>query len=198
MHTIHEKIPPILIYITDYKYIMEVAIRYHYDKQKEVINFLEEKWNKYAPDGPFQPVFYSDRISKKYRDEKDFGRNLFIFSLIAIFTACLGLFGFSLFVVRQKFKEIGIRKVLGASSWSINKLLIKQFIILAIIANIFSQPISYLIMKKWLNNFAYKSTFDPIIIIACFLITCIIVILTIYLNVVRTAARNPVDTLKYE
>ncbi|MFC2120350.1 ABC transporter permease [Bacteroidota bacterium] len=199
MHTIHEKISPIILYLTEDKFLMEIVIRYKEDRIKEVINFLKEKWKEYgALENRFKVVFYTDKIENKYGNEKDFGRNLFIFSLIAIITACLGLFGFSLLIARQKIKEIGIRKALGASIWNINKLMIKQFIIMSIIANMISQPISYLIMKKWLNNFAYKSPFDPMIIIVCLLLTCIFVVLTIYTNIYITARKNPVETLRYE
>lgn len=198
MFSVQEEIPPIIAKITPTKHIMEVSVRYNPEKRKEVIDFLSTKYKKFAPDAQLQYVFYDDKISWMYGDEKSFGRNLIIFSVIAIIIAALGLFGFSLFISHQKTKEIGIRKALGSSVFRINKLFIKEFITLTLIANILAQPVVWILMNKWLQNYAYRTSIDYTVIISSFLISTIIVILTVNININIAARKKPVDTLRYE
>ncbi|MFC2120351.1 ABC transporter permease [Bacteroidota bacterium] len=199
--SIYEKIQPLVIKPT--KRILDIFIRYKPDKIKEVLVFIEKIWKKYVPGGPpYEPSFLSDRIKNSVNnsvssDEK-FSKNIMIFTLIAIFLAALGLFGFSLFISQQKTKEIGIRKALGASVLGINKFISKQFIILALIANAIAIPIAWILMDKWLQDFAYKIHIWPFIVLLSIIISIVIVILTININIIRAARKNPVDTLRYE
>ncbi|MGE5806109.1 MAG: ABC transporter permease, partial [Ignavibacteria bacterium] len=133
-----------------------------------------------------------------YRSEQKFARLIVSFTWLAIFIACLGLFGLSSYMTEQRTKEIGIRKVLGASIANIFILTTNQFLILVALANIIAWPLAYLFMNKWLQDFAYRveirfTTF----FIAAFL-TLIIALLTVGYQAVKAAVANPVKSLRYE
>ena len=198
MHSVHELISPMIINIAPDKFIMEVIVRYRPEKIKQVLNFLEEKLNKIDPEAPFKVDYYKEKIDNLYKSEISFGRNIIIFSIIAIFTATLGLFGFSLYMSRQRIKEIGIRKVLGGSVFGINKNINKEFIVLSIIANIIAQPIVWIIMNNWLQNYSYRISIGIDISVLSFLISTLIVLLTISININLAIRKNPIDTLRYE
>ena len=196
MYSIHEKIPPLVI-LPDNS-LEYIFIRYKKGSEKEVHNYLEKIWKKYAPDAPFEPGFFEDIIKNSVNSEKKFSENIMSFTFIAIFLAVLGLFGFSLFISRQKTKEIGIRKALGASVTGINKLISKQFLVLALIANGIAIPVAWIIMDKWLQSFANKIHIWPFIVLISIITSVIVVILTININIINAARKNPVDTLRYE
>lgn len=199
MHSVHELIPPMVLSIAPDNYIREVLLRYKPGKTEQVLVFLNNKFDEISTEGVrIRVQFYNEKIDKMYNSEKLFGRNIIIFSIIAIITASLGLFGFSLFMSRQKTKEIGIRKVLGASVLKINKTINSEFIILSLIANILIQPFVWIIMNKWLDNYAYRTSIGIDVIIFSFLISTLIVLLTINININLAARKNPVDTLRYE
>jgi len=120
------------------------------------------------------------------------------FTFLAIFIASLGLFGVATFGIQQKIKEIGIRKVLGASVFSIIKLLSINYLILMLVANIFAWPISFYFMNRWLKQFAYRIDISVIIFIGSAAFALIIALLTLSYQSVKVAFANPVDSLRYE
>ena len=121
-----------------------------------------------------------------------------VFSLLAIFVACLGLLGLASFTAEQRTKEIGIRKVLGASVPGIMLLLSKEFVKLVLIANIIAWPIAYYIMGDWLQNFAYRTHIEADTFVLGGLLALAIALLTVSYQALRTAMANPVDALKHE
>ena len=126
------------------------------------------------------------------------GQLLGNFSFLAVFIACLGLFGLASFVVEQKTKEIGIRKVLGASVSSIMISLCGEFVRLVVISTIIAWPLAYLAAHSWLDDFAYRIRLDPFVFLLTGLLALIIALITVSLQAARAARANPVDALQYE
>jgi putative ABC transport system permease protein len=133
-----------------------------------------------------------------YTDEIKIGQITTLFSLLAIFIACLGLFGLAAFVTEKRIKEIGIRKALGASEFEIVLMLTKDFTKWVVIANLIAWPVSFFVMNKWLQNFAYRIELNWIVFVLSGLIALAIAIVTVSLQAVKAALTNPVNSLKYE
>ncbi len=142
--------------------------------------------------------FIDEDIDRMYRAENKFMQVFMYFTFLAIFIASLGLFGVATFGIQQKIKEIGIRKVLGASVFSIIKLLSVNYLILMLVANIFAWPISFYFMNRWLNQFAYRIDMNVIIFLGSAAFALIIALLTLSYQSVKVAFANPVDSLRYE
>lgn len=198
MHSVQDKISPIILSIANNFYLMEVVVRYNPENIIQVLSFLKDEYKKIDAEASFNVQYYDQKIANLYRSERLFGRNIIIFTIIAILTAALGLFGFSLYMAKQKTKEIGIRKSLGASNLRIINLINKDFILLSAIANIIAQPVVWIIMNKWLQNYSYRTSIGIDIIVFSFLISTLIVLLTININTNIAARKKPVDTLRYE
>jgi putative ABC transport system permease protein len=163
-----------------------------------VLKYSENIFKKIDPSHPFEFSFLNDEINANYIQTEKLGGIFTVFSFLAIFIACLGLFGLVFFTAEQRIKEIGIRKVLGASVTQIVYLLTKELITLVLIANIIAWPIAYYIMNKWLQVFAYRIN----ITIWAFFISGVaaiaIALLTMSIHAIKTATTNPVKSLKYE
>ncbi len=165
---------------------------------KSTINYLDEKWSGIVTQLPFDFSFLNERLNTLYKSQDRLGKLIGYFSILAILIACLGMFALTTYSVERKFKEIGIRKVLGASSPEIVRLLMKEFLVLVIISNIISWPISYLVMNNWLKDFAFRIDFPFWVLIISGLITLFISVLTIGFQSIKAATANPVKSLKYE
>ena len=142
--------------------------------------------------------FLDESFDYQYREDERLSKIFSYFTLLAISIACLGLFGLASFTAEQRTKEIGIRKVLGASATKVFLLLSKEFLKWIILANIIAWPIAYLVMKKWLQNFSYQTKLGFDIFIVSGIIALIITLLTVSYQSVRSALANPVESLKYE
>lgn len=160
--------------------------------------FIKKKFKEYSPHYPFSFTFLDDRVDKMYRTDNRMGEILNVFSFTAIFIACLGLFGLSAFTAEQRTKEIGIRKVIGASVSNIFLLLSRQFIKLMLIAFVLASPIAYFSMNRWLQGFAYRTHVGAAVFILAALLAFITVLLTISYQSIKAATANPVDSLRYE
>ena len=154
--------------------------------------FSEERW--YWAD----ETFFDDHFARLYRSEEKTGTIFFSFSLLAILIASLGLFGLTAFITQQRTKEIGIRKVLGASISGIIFLFTKQFTLWVLAANIIAWPVAYFAMNKWLQNFAYRTNLRVGTFVLSALLTLAIALLTVSFQSIRAAVANPVDSLRYE
>ncbi|MFC2121913.1 ABC transporter permease, partial [Bacteroidota bacterium] len=198
MHSVQDLIPPIILSITNNDFLMEVVIRYKPEKIKKVLSFVEDEYGKIDSEAPFNVQYYDQKITNLYGSERLFARNIIIFTLIAIFIAAMGLFGFSLYMVQLKTKEIGIRKCLGANNFRIITFINNEFIVLTVIANIIIQPIVWIIMNNWLRNYAYRTSIDITVIITSLLISTLIILLTINININIAARKKPADTLRSE
>ena len=160
--------------------------------------FIEKTWKKFSPAYPFSYTFVDSAIENLYRTEQKVEKAFKYFSLIAIFIACLGLFGLISFTVEQRTKEIGIRKVMGASVLKIVTMLSSDFAKLVLLSNIISWPAAYYVMNRWLEGFAYRTALGPWTFVLTGFLTLIIAMLTIGLQSIRAAKANPVDSLRYE
>ena len=126
-------------------------------KTKQTLATIEAACKKYNPKYPFDYVFVDDDLNRQYHNEMIVGQLAYVFAFIAIFISCMGLFGLSMFMAEQRTKEIGIRKVVGASVSRIVALLSKDFLLLVVIAFVIASPIAWWAMNKWLQDFAYKT-----------------------------------------
>jgi len=163
-----------------------------------LVSTMEKEWTALKPGMPFSYSFLDDRFNKTYTFEKHIGLTLGIFAGLTIFVACLGLFGLATFTAERRTKEIGIRKVLGASSASIIGLLSKEFVRLVTIAFLIAAPIAWLVMDHWLRDFPYRITIGWWVFALAALLAIVITLLTVGLRALRAAVANPADSLRTE
>jgi putative ABC transport system permease protein len=170
----------------------------HSANLSNLIAGIQNKWKTMAPGLPFSYRFLNESFDEMYRAEQRVGTLSVIFSVLAIFIACLGLFGLATFIAKQRTKEIGIRKVLGANVTSVTKMLSKDFIKLVIIACIIAIPVSYLAMNKWLQGFAYRIHVSWWIFLVAGIMAILIALITVSFQAIKAAVANPVDSLRSE
>jgi putative ABC transport system permease protein len=163
-----------------------------------VVSRIEEEMSKLAPETSFNYRFLDDLFNEQYRQEEAVGTQILSFTLFGIFVACLGPFGLVFLVTQNKAKEIGIRKVLGASPFNILLAISKEFVVLMIITNIVAWPISYFVIHKWLQNFAYRTEMNLFVFVLSGLLLFVIAGLTISFQTIQASRKNPVDCLRYE
>jgi putative ABC transport system permease protein len=159
---------------------------------------IENIWRDLEPAQPFPYVFLDDSFDRLYRSEQRMGQIFISFTLMAIFISCLGLFGLASFTADQRTKEIGIRKVLGASVSNVVVLLSRDFTKWVILANVVAWPVAYLIMNKWLQNFAYRISLAVWIFVLSGVIALLIALFTVSTKALKAAVADPVDSLRYE
>jgi putative ABC transport system permease protein len=159
---------------------------------------IERIWKRHSPDRHFSYTFLDDRLDRMYRTEKKLGKTFSIYTFIALFVACLGLLGLASFTTSQRTKEIGIRKVLGATELNITMLTTKKFLGLVLIANTVAWPIAYFAMQMWLQNFAYRTGIGVWIFVLSAAISFVIAFLAVGYQSIKAALANPVDSLRYE
>ena len=159
---------------------------------------MEKVWQKYLPGMPFQYTFLDENFATLYKSEQQQGTLFTIFACIAIFIACLGLFGLSAFTVTQRVKEIGVRRVLGARVDSIVRLLSMEFLKLVMIAALFAFPIAWYAMTHWLQDFAYRISIQWWVFILAAMLALIVALVTVSFNSIKAAVANPVKSLRSE
>lgn len=162
------------------------------------IDYLESKWNDFAPSQPFEFSFLDERFNEMYENEQKLGQIFGVFAFLAIFIACLGLYGLAAFTAEQRTKEIGVRKVLGASIMSIIALLSKEFLKLVGIAFIIAAPISYYFMNEWLQDFENRTNINLMIFILAGIVALVIAWVTMSFQSWNAARINPARSLKDE
>jgi len=192
---VREKIEPLVLFIGGVKYL---SVKIQSENVQDTMKFIESCWKKLAPSRPFEFFFLDEYFDKLYKTELMSLRLFTISSILAIFIACLGLFGMVSSVTEQRTKEVGIRKVLGASESSIVFLLSKDLIKWVVIANVIAWPIVYFAMNKWLQNFAYRITIDWWMFILAGTLALAIALITVSFQSIRAALANPVESLRYE
>ncbi len=175
-----------------------IAVKIRPESVSETIRSIERIWKQMNPVHPFEYSFMDDSLKRMYRSEQRVGKILLSFSLIAIFVACLGLFGLASFTTEQRTKEIGIRKVLGASVPNVVALLSKEFTKWVILANLIAWPFAYYAMNIWLKNFAYRIQLGLWVFVLSGVIALGIALLTVSAKSIKAAIANPVDSLRYE
>ena len=159
---------------------------------------VEKTWKKFLPETPYKYTFLDENFAKLYEAEKRQKTLLIIFASLAIFIACLGLFGLAAFTIKQRFKEIAVRKVLGASVTGIIGLLSKDFLLLVTISAVIAFPLAWWGMHKWLQDFAYRISIGWWVFIAAGSLAILVAFITIGFQAVKAGAANPVKSLRSE
>lgn len=195
--SMHHEIIPIITYIQPIQ-ANTVSIRLAAGRIDVALGDAETVWKRFNPEYPFQYDFLDDRIAEQYRNEQRMMQMSGYFSLLAIFIACLGLFGLASFMAEKRTKEIGIRKVMGASLTNIMILLSREFTMLVLVANIIAWPLAYFAMREWLNNFAYQTGMGWAVFVLAGLLTFFISLLTVSYQAVRAALTDPAVAIRYE
>ena len=168
------------------------------DKITDVLAYLGRTWNGFSPGLPFEFTFLDARVNGLYQNDIRAGKIVALFSFLAIFVSCLGLFGLAAFVTEQRTREIGVRKVLGADLSNIIWLLTGQFVKWVIVATLIAWPLGYWVMSRWLEGFAFRTRLQAGIFLASGLAALGIAVLTVSSQVIRAALANPAQSLKYE
>jgi putative ABC transport system permease protein len=163
---------------------------------QQTLAFIEAKWKEVFPDQPFTYTYLSDRFNEQFKADEKRGFIFTLFTVLAILIACLGLFGLASYMVEQRTKEIGIRKVFGADEGTILRLISKDFLILVIIGIIIAVPVAYYFMGNWLENYVYRTNIGVPLIIMAALLTVMITFLTISYKAYQAAIMNPANSLK--
>jgi len=162
------------------------------------LSHIQSTWKKFLPEAPYEFTFLDENFARLYQAEERQKTLFTTFACLAIFIACLGLFGLSAFTISQRIKEIGIRKVLGASISTIVTLLSKDFLKLVFVAAIIAFPVAWFAMNKWLQDFAYRTTIQWWIFLLALIIAALIALLTISFQAIKAAIANPVKSLRTE
>lgn len=197
MYSLHEEISPMIIGLNP-SMVHEIAIRINTEKIPETISYLKDTWKDTGGTTPFDFRFTDDVLQKIYESDLLFSKTIGLLAGIAILIAGLGLFGLSLLISSQKTKEIGIRKINGAKTPEVLNLLNRDFLIWVGIAFIIATPVSWYIMYKWLQGFAYKTGLSWWIFLLAGMTALIITLITVSWQSWRVATRNPVEALRYE
>ncbi len=168
------------------------------DGVEQTVAFVKEKWQELFPEYPFDYYFLDASFDRQYRAEERVGKIFAVFTFLGLFIACLGLLALASYAAERRTKEIGIRKVLGASVGSIVQLLSREFLLLVALANLIAWPVAYFAMSRWLEEFAYRITIGPGTFLLAALFALIITLITVSSQAIKAALTNPVETLRYE
>jgi putative ABC transport system permease protein len=165
----------------------------------DTVQFLENKWKTFSPETPFQFNVVDQLVDSQYINDQRIQTIIQFFTILSIFIACLGLFGLVTFMTEKRTKEIGIRKVLGASVTKMIWILSKDYLKWVVIANLVAWPLAYYIMKTYfLQQYAYKIKIGFDILLFATLVSLLIAIFTVCFQSIKASLTNPVETLKYE
>ena len=194
---LHQSIEPLAFEIFP-KFFDRFLVKVQMDDLVATLNLIQEKWQKFVPHRPFECSFLDEDYDKLYRSEQKMGKIFGYFSLLAILIACQGLFGLAAFTAEQRTREIGVRKVLGASIINIVTLLSGEFVKLIFTACIIALPIAYFAMNRWLQDFAYRINITWWIFLVAGTVAMAIALITVSYQSIKAALANPVKSLRYE
>lgn len=195
--SLHDEVKPLLIHIWPpwYKYL---TLRLKTDDLPNTMAKLEGTWKSLAVESPFKYTFLEDDFNNLYRSERNMRAVLGAFTFLSVLVACLGLFGLAAFTIRQRFREIGIRRVLGASVSNITSLLSKDFLKLVLISICIAVPAAWYAISKWLQDFAYRVDIGWWIFLCAALLAVLIAMATVSFQAVKAALTNPVKSIRTE
>lgn len=194
--SLHEPIVPLVFHSGPY--YNAISVKLLGDKVQSGLESIEKVWKDFIPHRPFEYDFLSLQYKNLYESEQKQGQLFVIFAGLAILIACLGLFGLATFNAMQRVKEIGIRKVLGASVPSILTLLSREIVVLIIIANLIAWPVAWYFMNQWLGTFAYHIDMDVFAYLLAGFVAVLIALITVSAQTIKAAMSNPANTLRYE
>ena len=165
---------------------------------KETLSFVESQWKSVFPNNPFESFFLDTEFDLQYREDEQVGQIFSIFTILGLFIACLGLLGLASYTTERRTKEIGIRKVLGASVLGIAMMLSKQFTKWVLVANLIAWPLAYYFLNQWLKSFAYSARVDVLTFFISGFLVLVLALLTVSFQTIRAATANPSESLRYE
>ena len=197
MASLHEQIEPLFVQYDPNEW-RTLTLKLNSVNTSETLQRLQEKWQTLVPDRPFDYIFLDDRLEESYQQEQELRGLTLVFSVLAIFIGSLGLFGMSSFTATNRTKEIGIRKVLGATVPTIVRLLSLETIALILIASLVAYPIAWYAMSNWLETFAFRVEFSWLIPLFVTCGTLLLAIVTVSYQSIKAAVANPVKSLRYE
>ncbi|MBS3770845.1 MAG: ABC transporter permease [Bacteroidales bacterium] len=202
--SLHKQIRPLaLLYFDqelyfDSKFYQYMPVKLNTENLNQSIDYIKERWNRFTNNQPFSYFFLDSDYNSLYAAEQRTGKIFTIFSLLAIFIACLGLFGLSAFMAEKKTKEIGIRKVLGAKIINILRVLYKEVFVLLILSTLVAWPFTYYIMSRWLDNFAFRVDMELLPFLISSVLALLIAVVTTGAQALKAALTNPAYTLRDE
>jgi len=196
--SLHNDIRPIVFVMYQNLPYSNWFIKIRGSRIPESIDFVKKAIAAVVPGYPVEPEFLDEHFQRQYINEDRLGKILVYFTALAIFISCLGLFGLAAFMAARRSKEIAIRKVLGASIWSVMKILSREFIVLIVLANIIAWPLGFFVMSRWMRNFSYHSSIGFGVFIAAGAVALVIAFLTVSYQTFKAATANPADRLRNE
>ena len=195
--SLHEEVEPVLIQWRPQS-VRRLLVRVRPEQVGETLAAMNASWRQFEPERPFTYDFLGDMLAQLYEDDRKQSRLFGLFSGLAIFIACLGLFGLTSFATEQRTKEIGVRKVLGASVVSIVVLFSKEFLKLVALAFVVAAPVAYVAVDWWLGRFAYRTSIGAGVFLAAGAAALGVALLTVGYQAIRAATADPVEALRYE
>jgi len=180
------------------RWIGKFAAKIDAQNVKETIALVGQEYARFFPENPYEYFFLDDYFNQQYKGDELFGRVIGIFALLALFVTGLGIFGMSAFLALQRTKEIGIRKVLGATTSNILRLLAWDFLVLILISVFIAWPLTYWGVQKWLNTFAQRMSLNILLFMIPLVLIVVITTLTISSHIIKAATADPVRTIKHE
>jgi len=195
--SLHQPISPIVVLVTEGRASF-VMMDIDPAQKAELHAYLQEQWAYLMPDSSFESFYLGDRFDEQYASEDRLSMVVTFFASLAIIIATLGLIGLASFTTEQRYKEIGIRKILGASLPGLLKLLTRDMALLMLVAIVPAVPITYWLMQQWLSNYAFSIDYSLLIFVLPVLLVLLLGVLTVSLQTLKAARTNPVDSLRYE
>ena len=196
--SLHEPIKPLIVRFGEHEQPATALVRTQPGKTKEALASLQKLWKQLNPAFPFDYTFSDQEYQKMYQNEQVIGKLSDVFAFLAVFISCLGLLGLTMFTAEQRVKEIGIRKVLGATAASLFSLLASEFLGLVILAMLIASPIAWYAMNQWLQGYAYHTKIEWWIFLASGFAAVLISFITVSFQAARAALANPVKSLRSE
>jgi putative ABC transport system permease protein len=193
----HQKIGPCVLFWKP-EWMGQLYVKAAAGHTPEAIAAVKQIWKDYNPEDPFEFSFLDDVYNKMYTKDQQIGTLFNVFAFIAIFISCLGLLGLVTYTAQLKTREIGIRKVLGASVTSVTGMLAKEFVSLVLLAILIASPVGWYFMDRWLQDFAYRSTIPWWIFPVAGAFALLIAVMTISVQAIKAALANPVKSLRTE
>ena len=198
LKSLHHALPPVVIFLDAASNADDFLVRIRPERMSETLAFMAEKWQSIAGDTRLDYVFLDENFDRLYREEERWGTIVQYASFFALFVACLGVLGLTSLAITRRTKEIGIRKVLGASNHHIVALLSREFVVLILLANLIAWPIAHYGVEHWLRDFAYRIDAGIGLFLLGGLLVFVTALLTIGVQALKAAQRNPVHALRYE
>jgi putative ABC transport system permease protein len=164
----------------------------------ETIAFIQEQWKKFVPERQLKYDFLDESLASFYINDVKLSRLIRFYTMLSLLVACFGLFGLVALIMQERTKEIGVRKVLGATVVQINSLLWKEYVWLVAIANIIAWPVAYYIVSHWLQSYAYRISIGGELFIGSSVLVLVVALATVSYHTIKAATVNPVDSLRYE